>query len=313
MKAFDSWVKILALVIMVALLGTAIGLSIKYLTAFEHEIHDRFYKHSRVSLQTFARLTRTALIRGDRESLDAAALLMLDSKALFVQIVVGEREVVRLAQEGFDDSFPTFPFMELEMDSAAIVHSYPDSLDMALGIESEDRQMGVVGYNRIVFDRESEMRIIRYRRSLLIGANAFLLFVEVAVLCFLRRLVRRITTRSDPNAAERSNIVGAGPLMIDKSTKHVWVGDHAIKLTPKQYALLERLASEPNRVFSAEELIQFVWASSAYATSADVRQCVYTLRQRLGEACESPAKLIANVQGYGYKLSIPEQDLTESL
>jgi len=83
-----------------------------------------------------------------------------------------------------------------------------------------------------------------------------------------------------------------------------------VPLPPKQYALLRLLASEPERVFTEEEILAAVWPDSPYADSKDIKQCVYLLRRRLGK---EGGRIVVNVPGFGYKLAVSEDidaDLT---
>ena len=73
--------------------------------------------------------------------------------------------------------------------------------------------------------------------------------------------------------------------------------------------------TEPGRVFTDREIVETVWPASTYADIKDVKQCIYTIRQRLKPVHPAPLNLIVNVQGHGYKLdpkgaSIHDPNLT---
>jgi len=92
-----------------------------------------------------------------------------------------------------------------------------------------------------------------------------------------------------------------GDLAIDEEGKRVTVGGEPVELSPKEFELLALLASEPGRVFSSEEILKRVWANSHYATSQDVKQYIYFLRQKLEEDPRNPRRIVT-VRGFGYKL-----------
>lgn len=92
-----------------------------------------------------------------------------------------------------------------------------------------------------------------------------------------------------------------GPLLLDDARKRVQVRGRAVELSPKEYELLKLLSSQPGRVFSNEEILRHVWATSRYATAQDVKQYVYFLRRKL-EADPNRPELIVTVRGFGYKL-----------
>ena len=98
-----------------------------------------------------------------------------------------------------------------------------------------------------------------------------------------------------------------GDLRVDPVSKTVSVRGQPVDLTPKQFALLYLLAEVPGRVLRDDDILDSVWPDSAYANSRDVKQCVYTLRRRLGRVVESPSDVVVNVKGYGYKL-VPPRD-----
>jgi len=94
-----------------------------------------------------------------------------------------------------------------------------------------------------------------------------------------------------------------GPLAIDDEKKEVTVDGHPIELSPKEYELLLFLASKPGRVFSQEEILQNVWAGSAYAGAEDVKKYIYLLRNKIEKNPEDP-QIIVTVRGFGYKLNV---------
>lgn len=93
-----------------------------------------------------------------------------------------------------------------------------------------------------------------------------------------------------------------GPLLIDDTSKQVQLNGRTVELSPKEYELLKLLASEPGRVFSNREILSKLWNDESFATSKDVKQYVYLLRQKLEESPQEP-RMILTVRGFGYKLA----------
>jgi DNA-binding response OmpR family regulator len=81
----------------------------------------------------------------------------------------------------------------------------------------------------------------------------------VIVLVFhYEELVARIHAmlrRAQPAARAR---LAAGPIAIDRDTRRVTVHGFAVALAAKEFELLAKLASEPTRVFTKEELLRVV-------------------------------------------------------
>lgn len=90
-------------------------------------------------------------------------------------------------------------------------------------------------------------------------------------------------------------------LEIDDVHKVVNVGGKQVSLSPKEYALISLLASEPGRVFSRQEILAALWPGDNYATAQDVQKYVYLLRKRLENDPSNP-KFILTVRGFGYRL-----------
>ena len=90
-------------------------------------------------------------------------------------------------------------------------------------------------------------------------------------------------------------------LIIDPSTRQVFVKGKELKMTRKEFDLLFWLASNPGRVFSREQLYDHVWDDqSAYNVDSVIKTHISSLRQKLSKAdCE----YIKNVWGVGYRFS----------
>jgi DNA-binding response OmpR family regulator len=62
-----------------------------------------------------------------------------------------------------------------------------------------------------------------------------------------------------------------GGLRIDPSSRDVLLAGRKIELSAKEFQLLCALASEPMRVFTKEELLPDVWASSSWVPAAEAQ------------------------------------------
>ena len=116
-----------------------------------------------------------------------------------------------------------------------------------------------------------------------------------------RHLKRRAADRHTPRQNRNK---GASSLTINDREKKITIGKRQVRLTPKEYRLFQLLASEVGRVFSTEELIEYVWPSCDRTSRGDVHQYVHLLRKKIEIDPKQP-ELIVTVQGFGYKLAIP--------
>lgn len=96
-----------------------------------------------------------------------------------------------------------------------------------------------------------------------------------------------------------------GQLVIDDQAKEVRLDGTTLPLTPREYALIRLLASEPGRVFSAQEIIERAWSTEKFMSSEDVKKYIYMLRQKLERDPQNP-QLILTVRGFGYKFVPPQ-------
>lgn len=102
--------------------------------------------------------------------------------------------------------------------------------------------------------------------------------------------------------------IRVGELVIDRLSKRVRLFGAEVRLTPKEFALLELLASSPGRVFSPEEIVAAVWPESSSADDKNVKQCVYSLRKKLSEAVPGAERVIVTEPGFGYKFAPSETE-----
>ena len=96
-------------------------------------------------------------------------------------------------------------------------------------------------------------------------------------------------------------VVTSGDLKLDRDTRRVFIGEKEINLTAKEFDLLELLACNPNKVYSREQLLTYVWGNKAM-DSGDVRTVdvhVRRLREKI-EPSPSDPKYVHTKWGVGY-------------
>lgn len=98
----------------------------------------------------------------------------------------------------------------------------------------------------------------------------------------------------------------AGELELDPKTVRVLKSGKEIHLLPKEFSLLELFMRYPNQVFSAEALLDRVWASDSAASLDTVRTYIKTLRKKIDT--EGSASMIRTVHGVGYSLAALSSD-----
>jgi diguanylate cyclase (GGDEF)-like protein len=107
----------------------------------------------------------------------------------------------------------------------------------------------------------------------------------------------------------RTPILTVGELSLDPSSCQVSYADKPIKLTPKEYSLLELFLRNPLRVYSRTQLIDYLWNFDDPPLEESVKAHIKGLRQKLKKA--GAKDWIENVYGIGYRLN-PQAETPES-
>jgi DNA-binding response OmpR family regulator len=113
--------------------------------------------------------------------------------------------------------------------------------------------------------------------------------------------VRTVLRRAQPRA-EQIERLEVGPLVIDSARREARRNGTTIRLTAKEFDLLWFLASNPNRVFSRDQLMDGVWGYCAALDTGTVTVHVRRLREKLEEDASRP-RLLETVWGVGYRLN----------
>jgi DNA-binding response OmpR family regulator len=123
------------------------------------------------------------------------------------------------------------------------------------------------------------------------GADDYLVkpFGVNELMARIRAVMRRIRPASD--------VVRYGPLTVDLRTRKVLVNGTDVALTPKEFDILECLASDPGRVQSRQDILETAWDTNWYGTSKVLDVHMTSLRRKLG----LPG-LIETVYGRGFRL-----------
>jgi DNA-binding response OmpR family regulator len=91
-----------------------------------------------------------------------------------------------------------------------------------------------------------------------------------------------------------------GSLEIDPPGRAVRKCGQLLNLTPKEYELLELLASNPGRVFERDTLLERIWGYQYAGETRTVDVHIQRLRQRIEDDPHQPRHLVT-VRSFGYK------------
>lgn len=102
------------------------------------------------------------------------------------------------------------------------------------------------------------------------------------------------------SGGQQVNVVEAGDLRIDPRTHEAVLAGNLLGLSPKEFALLHFLSSNPGQVFSRDALLDRVWGHDAYVNARTVDVHVRWLRQHIETDPANPVRILT-IRGVGYK------------
>ncbi|MFC2079200.1 winged helix-turn-helix domain-containing protein [Candidatus Bipolaricaulota bacterium] len=274
-----------------------------------------FRERSLAYVQAFASSSMPWLDPVQPVMLQSAARLMLVGSARYVQIAIDGNLVVDERSESVSDSLlPSIQAGVLTgiQETSAMGASSLDIVVPAFSGEPLSRAYVRIGIDGVSVVLRSRLTAL-WAAALAVGVDIVLVGLLWWLVGFRVALLSKASSSLDPLETDSGGQTVVGELRIDATGRRMFFKDQQVKLTPKQYALIEFLAREPDRVFTDLEIVSTVWEASTYADSKDVKQYVYLVRRRLAAIHPSGKQLIETVPGFGYKLvsECNDEELTD--
>jgi DNA-binding response OmpR family regulator len=185
----------------------------------------------------------------------------------------------QLRSDGFDViAYPSATSWPRATDPDVIVLGEPEALD----------QMRPPNCPVIVLGRSDDVvRTLELADDYLVRPFAY-----EELLARIRAVLRRCPPRGD-----RLEI---GPLVIDRAARRVLVRGRDVAFSQKELSFLLKLASDPDRVFTREQLLRDVWGYRSWAPTRTVESHASRVRCKLAAA--GLGGWVVNAWGVGYKL-----------
>lgn len=113
--------------------------------------------------------------------------------------------------------------------------------------------------------------------------------------------IKAIFRRNNQNLPEQENqkVIETKGLKIDVDSRRVYIDDKEVNLTAKEFELVYLLVSNPNKVYSREQLLKTIWGPSYPGDARTVDVHVRRLREKI-EATPADPKYIHTKWGVGY-------------
>ena len=111
------------------------------------------------------------------------------------------------------------------------------------------------------------------------------------------------------NESPKDTLLQIADLTLDTLTQRVKRGGKLISLASKEFAVLECLMREPERVLSRTQIAEHVWNYDVFNQSNVVDVYIRNLRRKIDDPFE--LKLLHTIRGSGYRIS-PESESDET-
>ncbi len=184
-------------------------------------------------------------------------------------------------------------------------NSPPDLVMLDIGLPGID---GLDALREIKSQRNLPVIFLTGRRreldevlGLELGADDYITkpFDVDVVLAHIKAVLRR--SEKNPQQEKLNQMIVVGDLEIDSQAHTAICAGHALELSPREFDLLSLLATQPEKVFSTEEILAQVWGAEFVGQPQVVYVHIRWLRQKLETDPDHPRRILT-VRGIGYKL-----------
>ena len=138
-----------------------------------------------------------------------------------------------------------------------------------------------------------------------LGADDYVVkpFDSKEVVARIKAILRRTSSAAETDNSNKK-IVSFSKLSINLESYELKVDGKVVDTPPKELELLFHLASNPNRVYTRDQLLDEVWGFEYYGDSRTVDVHVKRLREKLEGVSEEWS--LKTVWGVGYKFEVKE-------
>jgi DNA-binding response OmpR family regulator len=203
--------------------------------------------------------------------------------------------------------------LEQEAYAVDMVHDGEDGYDLAMveeydviildrmlpGMSGEEvcQQLREQGVKSPILMLTARGQIHERVEGLDVGADDYMVkpFAFEELLARIRALIRRPVTQVE-------NVLEVGNLSLDTGTFAVKRGDVVIKLSRKEFSLLEYLMRHVGQIVTKDQIIQHVWNYDADVLPNTVEVYIGYLRNKVDKPFPDQPKLIQTVRGFGYRI-----------
>lgn len=113
----------------------------------------------------------------------------------------------------------------------------------------------------------------------------------------IKAIMRRSSKQNE--VSDKSRFIEADDMKLDCEGRRVYIEEKEINLTAKEFEVLELLVSNPNKVYSRENLLRIVWGADYPGDVRTVDVHIRRLREKIEKKPSDP-KYVHTKWGVGY-------------
>ena len=125
-------------------------------------------------------------------------------------------------------------------------------------------------------------------------------YMKRELLARMKAVLRR---QVEPNGAQPSGVLEAGPVRMDVDRHQVFVHGEKVAMPLKEFELLELLLENVNRVLTRGQIIDRVWGSNYFGDTKTLDVHIKRIRSKIEDDPARPEHLLT-VRGLGYKYEV---------
>ena len=110
-----------------------------------------------------------------------------------------------------------------------------------------------------------------------------------------------VLRRGNPNQFEDKERVELGDLVWDPNQRQFYRKGQLLELRAKEYKLLALLMRHPGRIFTKQEIYEFLWEEAYYNDDNTIMVHMSNLREKIEDHPKKPERIIT-IRGLGYML-----------
>ncbi len=169
-----------------------------------------------------------------------------------------------------------------------------DGIEACLKIR-EERSMPII----MLSAKSEDMDKIK---GLAAGADDYLSkpFNPLELIARVKSQLRRYKKYNTETTFVKS-VIEIGNLTINTDTRQIWVQQQEIRLTPKEFDILELLARNKGIVLSIAKIYEAVWKNDFYKSDNTVMVHITKIREKIEDDPKHPI-YIKTIWGVGYKI-----------